>query len=293
MKVNLVLLTKTSNLEDLKEWLEWHLNVCKFSRIHVVDNDSIAGTRELCLSYENVTYEFVSGRVSQYTVYNRIAKQFQSEGSKDWIAFLDDDEYLKFDSTKYSSVQDVIKYYSSKITNLRLLAVRWKFKWPKDPFAVRNKPRMAYCTEEYTKKVMLEMGMQIEINLFKCLISLDGKIHFQSAEDVPCKGHVPIHSKAPCAFLPSKIPVFNNRTLLKKDDLPEDDLEILHCRFTSFDEFKNKNHATIAFRDTKLFPEKIRDLKIIEWFEALKIKNEAQASFFIYFRELHHEQDEY
>ena len=47
MIVEALLLTKHFNSDDLKFWIDWHLNKCKFDRLHIIDNESYIDIPEI------------------------------------------------------------------------------------------------------------------------------------------------------------------------------------------------------------------------------------------------------
>jgi len=247
----IVCLTKTSSLDDMKEWLDWHINTCKFSLVHIIDNESVKGLKELCSQYKNVTYEYITGRPNQYKIYTAYVRTRMFKSN--WIIFLDDDEYFWFNPEKFGSVEDVIRSCYENLPEAHMIAIRWKFLWPKDPNAHRTTTRLKHNTEEYTEDKMKEIGIFKESRMCKTLIKLDGWVYFQTAEENYEGGHIPIHSKVSSAVLISGIPVFNNKSLVKyRKPLNDDDLRILHCKVTSIEEFMAKNHFSIATKDDNM-----------------------------------------
>lgn len=93
-----VLLTKTYNLQDFKDWLHWHLDIIGFQHAHIFDNESSVDIKSVCDSYGNrVSYELIKGWPNQYALYNRY---INNESPAWWVLPIDDDEFL-YVSDKY------------------------------------------------------------------------------------------------------------------------------------------------------------------------------------------------
>ena len=43
-----VLLTKSYNLQDFKDWMHWHMDIIGFQRCHVFDNESSVDIKSEC-----------------------------------------------------------------------------------------------------------------------------------------------------------------------------------------------------------------------------------------------------
>lgn len=93
-----VLLTKSYNLQDFKDWMRWHMDIIGFQRCHVFDNESSVDIKSECQKYgDRVTYELVNGWPNQYALYNRY---INNESPAWWVLPIDDDEFL-YVSDKY------------------------------------------------------------------------------------------------------------------------------------------------------------------------------------------------
>lgn len=87
-----VLLTKSYNLQDFKDWLHWHLDVVGFDCCHIFDNESSVDIASACSVYKDrVSYELVRGWPNQYALYNRY---INNESRAWWVLPIDDDEFL-------------------------------------------------------------------------------------------------------------------------------------------------------------------------------------------------------
>lgn len=106
-----VLLTKSYNLQDFKDWMHWHLDIIGFQRCHVFDNESSVDIKSVCDSYgDRVTYELVKGWPNQYALYNRY---INNESPAWWVLPIDDDEFL-YVSDKYKNNVNMFLLANSK-----------------------------------------------------------------------------------------------------------------------------------------------------------------------------------
>ena len=106
----IVLLTKSYNLEDFKDWMSWHLNTCHFDHIHVFDNESTVDIKSVCESYgDRVSYELIKGWPNQYALYNRY---INNENKAWWCLPIDDDEFLYMKS--FDNVNYMLLHYQEK-----------------------------------------------------------------------------------------------------------------------------------------------------------------------------------
>ena len=260
MKVGIICITKAFNLPDFKEWVDWHINHCKFHKIIIVDNESHVDIKSICDEHPEIEYHTVTGRPQQYKIYDQIANDRNL--GLDWFIPIDDDEYFWFDPNKYNSITDVIESYSKKVPfPLCMLAVRWKFGWPEDLFKTRDKTALAYCTnlsDDYSTKIV---GKDIAV-ICKTLVKTNGRIHYQTSEENPNGGHIPIHSKMPFAAFYNGQPVFNNKSI-HFDKFEDEDIRIIHLKFKSYDDFKAHIMPKISGKDNKLKNLDKRILKFI------------------------------
>ena len=233
-KTEVMLLTKYLNPNDLREWLDHHLNVCKFDRVHVFDNDSNYDVRSICDEYGNrVTYELIEGQAFQYRLYD---SYIESRSNAEWIIALDDDEYLDIGS--FPSIYDGIMYYRNKFPHMDMLAIRWKHLFPKKFKEERTGKVLEYCTEENPE--LAKKFMWIGDGTVKTFVRRYGKIHYEETWENPCGGHIPKNSVFMGALL------CNGRNL-KGVGIPncplhlEDErMRILHCRYKGPSDYAEK-----------------------------------------------------
>ena len=135
-----VLLTKSYNLQDFKDWLHWHLDIINFDHCVVLDNESTVNIKSVCDTYgKRVSYELVKGWVNQYVLYNKVV----NESKAWWVLPIDDDEYLYMKN--FDNVDDMILYYQNKWPNMNKLSIRWQNMFPDDPKAERTCSLQEFC----------------------------------------------------------------------------------------------------------------------------------------------------
>lgn len=125
-----VLLTKSYNLQDFKDWLHWHLDIISFDHAHIFDNESSVDIKSVCDSYgDRVSYEKVVGWPNQYALYNRY---INNESKAWWVLPIDDDEFL-YVSEKYNhDIHDVMLEISEKRKSWNKVSVGWRNLFPKE-----------------------------------------------------------------------------------------------------------------------------------------------------------------
>ena len=187
-KTDAILLTKYLNEKDLTEWLDHHINYCKFEHIQVFDNESNYDVKSICEKYPNVDYELVEGEARQYKIYN---DYIENHCKAKWVMPIDDDEYLTF-SDEFGSIYDAISYYENKFPHMNMLAVRWKHLFPKKFHTERTGKVLDYCTEENPE--LAKTFMHLGDGTVKTIVKRYGKIHYEETCENPAGGHVPKNS---------------------------------------------------------------------------------------------------
>lgn len=257
MIVEALLLTKNFNSDDLKFWIDWHLNKCKFDRLHIIDNESYIDIPEIIKNDVRITYENVKGYARQYVLYDTYINE---KSNADWIIPIDDDEYLDFENN-FKSVQDLLKFYSTIHKDLHLFAIRWKHLFPKDFKEKRNGRNIfEYCTEENYKIANLFSLGDFGVKTF---VKRDGIIHYQETWENPSGGHVPLHSKQPFGALLSdgeKIVKNYSTNLYHTTEL----VRLLHCRYKGPDDWDFK-YNNLNYVSDKINKTRYRDTKFNEF----------------------------
>lgn len=123
-----VLLTKSYNLQDFKDWLHWHLDIVGFDHCHVFDNESSVDIKSVCDSYgKKVSYELIKGWPNQYELYNRY---INNESKAWWVLPIDDDEFL-YVSEKYKhKINNLILKFSETHKDWNKISVGWRNMFP-------------------------------------------------------------------------------------------------------------------------------------------------------------------
>ncbi len=158
-----VLLTKSYNLQDFKDWMHWHLDIIGFQRCHVFDNESSVDIKSECQKYgDRVTYELVRGWPNQYALYNRY---INNETPAWWVLPIDDDEFLWMKSFK--NVNQMLLHYQHKWPDMNKMSIRWENKFPKNPKSIRgDMSLMEFNTESNSKWAELFVGGNKPVKTF-------------------------------------------------------------------------------------------------------------------------------
>lgn len=254
-KTEAILLTKYLNENDLIEWLDWHLNTCKFEHIQVFDNESNYDVKSICDRYENVSYELVKGQARQYKIYNDYFKKSKAE----WIMPIDDDEYLQI-SNEFDSIYDAIIYYRKKFTHLDMLAVRWKHLFPKKFHTERTGKVLEYCTEENPE--LAKTFMHLGDSSIKTIVRNYGFIHYEETVENPAGGHIPKNSVFYGALTCDGKNVLGCGIPDCPKELKDEKIRLLHCRYKGYTDYttKMKTAVTVSNNEPKKKHWKFDDL---------------------------------
>ena len=239
-----MLLTKYLNADDLREWLDHHLDICKFDRIHVFDNESNYDVRAICAEYgDRVTYELIEGQAYQYRLYD---SYIECRSNAEWIIPLDDDEYL--DIGDFPSIYDGVMYYRDKFPHMDMLAIRWKHMFPKRFKEERTGKVLDYCTEENPE--LARKFMWLGDGTVKTIVRRYGRIHYEETWENPCGGHVPKNSVFLGALLPDGRNVQGVGIPDCPDTLEDERMRILHCRYKGPKDYADKMSTAMTVSDS-------------------------------------------
>lgn len=123
-----VLVVKSYNLQDFKDWLKWHLDVIGFEHCHVFDNESLVDVKSVCKSYgSRVSYELVSGWANQYVLYDRYINH---ESLAWWVLPIDDDEFLYVSDKFNHSINDFVLDLYDNHKSLNKVSIGWRNLFP-------------------------------------------------------------------------------------------------------------------------------------------------------------------
>lgn len=221
-----IVLTKSYNLQDFKDWLHWHLDVIGFDCCHVFDNESTVDIKSVCDSYgDRVTYELIKGLPYQYDNYNRY---INNESPAWWVLPIDDDEYLWMKN--FTNVNEMIMYYQNQWKDMNKLSIRWKNMFPDDPHAKRNTSLMEFCKNDNPQWAELFDGGNKPVKTF---VKTTNKVNHSI--ELSNQTHNPITDGSK-SYLCNGDRLFGNWYYGTTDD----DLKILHYQFKSEDEWNWK-----------------------------------------------------
>ena len=132
-----VLLTKSYNLQDFKDWMHWHMDIIGFQRCHVFDNESSVDIKSECQKYgDRVTYELVNGWPNQYALYNRY---INNESPAWWVLPIDDDEFLYVSDKYKNNINVALLALQKKYPDMVKLSMSWKNMFPLEFTKTRTK----------------------------------------------------------------------------------------------------------------------------------------------------------
>ena len=108
MKVGICAIIKDCKPAYLREWVEWHTMIGVDS-FFIYDNESAIPVKETLKDYPNVIVTFRAGKVQQVRAYNDCIDKQKKKLLPvcDWIAFIDDDEFLVIEDG--STIQEFLK----------------------------------------------------------------------------------------------------------------------------------------------------------------------------------------
>ena len=123
-----VLLTKSYNLQDFKDWLHWHLDIVGFNHAHIFDNESSVDIKTVCEEYgDRVSYELIKGWPDQYNLYNRY---INNESKAWWVLPIDDDEFLYVGEKYEHNVNSLLLTLQEKWPEMDKLSIGWRNMFP-------------------------------------------------------------------------------------------------------------------------------------------------------------------
>ena len=234
-----VLLTKSYNLQDFKDWMHWHLDIIGFDCCHVFDNESSVDIKSVCDSYgDRVTYELVKGWAKQYNLYNRY---INNESPAFWVLPIDDDEFLWMKN--FDNVNEMILFYHKMWPEMNKLSIRWKNLFPDDPKADRGDLSLQeFCKNDNENWANLFDGGNKPVKTFVkgCNVFYDERTN---------QTHNPVLMNTP-AYLCNGKKFFGNWYFGPETDT---DLKILHYQYKSAKEWIWKCRNRLAVYGNRPF----------------------------------------
>lgn len=253
-----LLLTKSYNLQDFKDWLHWHLDIIGFDSCHVIDNESSVDIKSICDSYgDKVTYEFVKGWPNQYVKYNEYVN---TKSSAWWVLPIDDDEFL-YVSDKYNNNINEFILSSEFLKNNKThkLCIGWRNLFPKKYTVNRNNEHLILNANGWSNEAsnIWQMGNRP----VKTMLLTTRHYDHASIRGVNANTHNPvvIGSNERGLTLNNEYIQFN---LQQKPTKGTEDLILYHYQFKSDSEWKwkCKNRKSPGGTWNKNFPNKFKNL---------------------------------
>lgn len=239
-----VLLTKYLNPDDLKEWLDHHLDRVKFDHVHIFDNESSYNVRAVCDLYgDRVSYQKVYGQARQYRLYDAYINNISDA---EWVMPIDDDEYL--DIGDFDSVYDAIQYYQHKLPHMMILGVRWKHMFPEKFHTERTGLVLEYCTKENPE--LAKTFMHLGDTTVKCIVKRYGNIHYEETWENQAGGHVPKHTCYYGAVMCDGRAVLGCGIPNCPDHLDDERIRLLHCRYKGLSDYAEKMSTAMTVSDS-------------------------------------------
>lgn len=141
-----LLLTKTYNLEDLRLWLWWYSEAIPFDHIVVYDNDSTVPIKSLCESFPKVEYHVVRGFPDQSRLYT---EHVNNHSRARWCIPLDDDEILYIGDKYHHSVNEFLEAMDA--LEYKKVAVEWVYMLSENPMTERTETYLNTHTTRCTR----------------------------------------------------------------------------------------------------------------------------------------------
>lgn len=119
-KVELISMVRSNRPNDLKEWVDYYFAI-GFDKITIFDNESTFSVKELFSNYKKVDVrEIIIGDLLDRVLpptYEAIGKEKEDE--KNYLAFLDDDEYIYIKNNK--NIKSILD------NEMEVLCLYWKY----------------------------------------------------------------------------------------------------------------------------------------------------------------------
>lgn len=126
MIVNLV--TNICNELDMLEWIIYHLEIVKFDKIYIYDNDSDKSIIDKLkydlkkLNYDNkINFRYIKGSGIKHIAYNTYLNN--DLNTSDWTMFIDADEMVCLKT--HNTIHDLINDCTSKKENISSIVFNW------------------------------------------------------------------------------------------------------------------------------------------------------------------------
>lgn len=233
-----VLLTKSYNLQDFKDWLHWHLDIIGFDHCHVFDNESSVDIKSVCDSYgDKVTYELIKGWPDQYSLYNRY---INNESPAWWVLPIDDDEFLYVGDKFNNDINTMMLTLKKQYPEMKKLSMCWRNMFPLSYIKNRTKSLIENATgwsNDVCQLLRANADWRQDNRWFKTIVFNTGDLHWGLPFN---SGHEPTHgSKNFDTYFIDGYKQCNDKGWI----LPpknSDDLFIAHYQYKSDEEWQMK-----------------------------------------------------
>lgn len=255
-----VLLTKSYNLQDFKDWMHWHLDVIGFDRCKIFDNESLVDIKSVCDKYgDRVSYELVKGWPDQYNLYDRY---INNESQAWWVLPIDDDEYLYVSDKYKNNVNEFIKQWLNGMPNIYSgwfkICVGWRNMFPEKHIEKRqSEHRIENATAWSDRASMVWQAGNLPVKTF-----VHTSRKYEWSDRLSHSTHDPlVDGKYSPGHTSNMKPVERSWQITPTES--DSDLILYHYQFVSEEEwqYKCKNRKSPGAKNfLKDFPTKYRDL---------------------------------
>ena len=242
MRIDAILLTKYfHDIMDFDEWMDWHLNKCRFTHIFIIDNNSRVNLYDASRKYGGfISYEHIDGIPVQADVYNKYVNMVSDA---EYVMPIDDDEYVEVSG--FDSILDAMDYYKSKYQP-DVLAVRWKTLFPHDLSMRRTGKVLEYCTDTNKRwSNYFDLGGD---NSFKCIVRRDCSPRYMNRCEplAKCGTHIPCVNGRVRAMLQDGRHSYSQVAV---GDIADEHIRLIHCRYKGPEEYKEKCKSWMTISD--------------------------------------------
>lgn len=260
---HIVCLTKTYNFADFYKWFEYHKKMGY--AIHVIDNESPDSMVNECFNLLKTpvdTYETLSGWPNQWQLFDDILKENRYKfADGDFVAFIDDDEYIwfyhdywklvekhnpEYKGKKYDTVEEYLDRCLKSTTTCVALMPQILMSTPD---VVEERTVRVYEHSLFRRNDKTAQG--------KVFIKYDHTKTYQFNHDLSEKGHVPLVNG-------SRISVVNGvgvSTSTYGNVDPTACLRLYHYHIKSLDDWEKKWNRGSAAVDHQWYDAEIKNNK--------------------------------
>lgn len=162
----LILITNSTNINDINVWLSWHINIVKFEHVILIENNNSSYLKQCTDKFNGIVdYYLIPGILSQSELYTK----YVNNSNAQWVLPIDDDEYLYISDKFDNNINTYIKYLNQKVNSYKY-SFNWHMMFSKYPTYDRNEPIIKHNTELFIAPIdpMVEC-----INLCKTIVNTD------------------------------------------------------------------------------------------------------------------------